>query len=94
MENEKLLDLRDRLQPRLREYLNFPVITAYTVFFLCTLLSMYGLKVVPLSMSPLLDATGYIFVTILSFVFFREIPTKKQLLGLGLILAGIAVYAL
>ncbi|MCR4646389.1 MAG: EamA family transporter [Oscillospiraceae bacterium] len=79
---------------KLREYLNFPVITAYTVFFLCTLLSMYGLKVVPLSMSPLLDATGYIFVTILSFVFFREIPTKKQLLGLGLILAGIAVYAL
>ena len=78
---------------KLREYLNIPVMTSYAIFFLCTLISMYGLKVVPLSMSPLLDATGYIFVTILSFLFFREIPDKKQLIGLGLILMGIVVYA-
>ena len=78
---------------KLREYLNIPVITSYAVFFLCTLITMYSLKVVPLSMSPLLEATGYIFVTALSFLFFREIPEKKQLLGLMLILAGIAVYA-
>ncbi|MBR4200512.1 MAG: EamA family transporter [Oscillospiraceae bacterium] len=79
---------------KLREYLNFPVITAYAIFFLCTLLSMYALKVVPLSMSPLLDATGYIFVTVLSYLFFREIPGKKQLAGLVLILTGIVIYAL
>ena len=79
---------------KLREYLNIPVMTSYGVFFLCTLISMYGLKVVPLSMSPLLDATGYIFVTILSFLFFREIPEKKQVFGLSLILIGIIVYAI
>jgi drug/metabolite transporter (DMT)-like permease len=78
---------------KLREYLNVPVMTSYAIFFLCTLISMYGLKVVPISMSPLLDATGYIFVTILSFLFFREIPDKKQLIGLLLILMGIVVYA-
>ena len=55
---------------------------------------MYALKVVPLSMSPLLDATGYIFVTVLSYLFFREIPGKKQLAGLVLILTGIVIYAL
>ncbi len=79
---------------KLKEYLNPPVIIAYGIFFLCTFISMYALKVVPLSMSPLLEATGYIFITILSFVFFREIPDKKQILGLGLILTGIIVYAL
>ena len=46
-----------------------------------------------LSMAPLLEATGYIFVTILSFLFFREIPDRKQLAGLCLILLGIVVYA-
>ncbi len=85
---------RRQYSSKLREYLNLPVIVSYAIFFLCTLISMYGLKVVPLSMSPLLDSTGYIFVTLLSFLFFREIPDKKQLLGLTLILAGIAVYAL
>ena len=79
---------------KLREYLNLPVITAYGVFFLCTLITMYSLKVVPLSMSPLLEATGYIFVTILSYFFFKEIPSKKQLIGLGLILVGIVVYVI
>ena len=78
---------------KLREYLNVPVVTSYAVFFLCTLISMYGLKVVPLSMQPLLEATGYIFVTILSYLFFREIPGRKQLAGLCLILLGIFVYA-
>ena len=79
---------------KLKEYLNPPVIIAYAVFFLCTLISMYALKVVPLSMSPLLEATGYIFVTVLSIVFFREIPNKKQVVGLLLILLGIIIYGI
>lgn len=79
---------------KLREYLNAPVIIAYAIFFLCTLITMYALKVVPLSMSPMLESTGYIFITILSFLFFREIPDKKHLIGLGLILLGIIVYSI
>ncbi|MBQ7991334.1 MAG: EamA family transporter [Oscillospiraceae bacterium] len=83
-----------RYDSKIKEYLNAPVIIAYGIFFLCTLISMYGLKVVPLSMSPLLDATGYIFVTALSFAFFKEVPGRRQLAGLVLILAGIAVYGI
>ncbi|HBI85219.1 MAG TPA: multidrug ABC transporter [Ruminococcus sp.] len=79
---------------KLREYLNPTVITAYGIFFGCTLLSMYALKVVPLSMSPILESTGYIFVAVLSYLFFREIPTKRQFLGFALIFAGILVYAM
>ncbi len=78
---------------RLKEYLNPLVIIAYGLFFLCTLISLYALKVVPLSMSPILEASGYIFVMILSYLFFREKPAKKQLAGIFLILAGIVVYA-
>ena len=46
------------------EYLNLPVITAYAIFFGATFLSIYAYKVVPLSMGPILEATGYLYVTI------------------------------
>ena len=77
---------------KLKEYLNPLVIIAYVLFFGCTFLSMYALKIVPLSMSPILEASGYIFVAVLSFWFFREKLTKKQLLGMVMIIGGIVVY--
>lgn len=79
---------------RLREYLNPLVITAYVLFFGCTLINLFALRVVPLSMSPILEATGYIFVAVLSYIFFKEKLTKKQLFGMALIIVGIAVYSL
>lgn len=79
---------------KLKEYLNPLVVFSYGLFFLCTLITMYALKVVPLSMSPILEATGYIFVAILSYIFFKEKLTKKQLLGMILIISGIVIYTL
>ena len=79
---------------KIREYLNPWVIIGYGLFFGCTLISLYALKVVPLSMQPILEATGYIFVAVLSFVFLRERLNRYQLIGMILILAGIAVYAI
>ena len=79
---------------RLKEYLNPWVITAYILFFGCTFLTMYALKVVPLSMAPVLESSGYIFITILSRVFLREKITGKKLLGLFIILTGILIYSL
>ena len=79
---------------KLKEYLNPLVICAYGIFVLCTLLTMYALKVVPLSMSPILEASGYIFISVLSYIFFHETLTKKQLCGMMLVLAGIVIYSL
>ena len=50
-------------------------------------------SVVPLSMAPVLESSGYIFVAILSYYFFKERLTKKQLLGMFLIIVGIVIYA-
>ncbi|MBQ8961396.1 MAG: EamA family transporter [Ruminococcus sp.] len=78
---------------KLREYLDPMVILAYGIFFLCTLISMYGLKVVPLSSAPILESTGYIFISVLSYLFFRERLDRRQLLGMALVLIGIAVFS-
>lgn len=77
---------------KIKEYLNPMVIIAYGLFFGCTLITMYSLKVVPLGMTPILESAGYIFVAVLSFVFLKERFTKRQLLGMALIIIGIGVY--
>ena len=77
-----------------QEYLNPRVITAYVIFFGASLLAVFAYRAVPLSMGPLLEATGYIYVTVFGVAIFHERLTPKKLLALGLILAGIVVYAL
>lgn len=77
----------------IKEYLNPPVIIAYTIFFGATLLSVFAYRVVPLSMGAILEATGYIYITIFSVTIFKEKIGWKKLAALALILSGIAVYS-
>ena len=79
---------------KIREYLNPYVIIGYGLFFGCTLVSMFALKVVPLSMSPMIESCGYIFVALLSFFFLKEKFTKRQLIGAALIVIGVVVFSL
>ena len=76
---------------RIREYLNPLVMIAYAMFFGCTLLSIYALKVVPLLFAPVLESSGYIFVAVFSYIFFKEKFTKRQMIGMALILSGIFI---
>lgn len=75
----------------IKEYMNKFVIVAYIIFFFSTLITMMSYKKVPLSLGVILESTGYIFVSILSYIFLKETFTKKQLLGLCCILAGVII---
>jgi len=77
----------------IEEYLNPRVIIAYIIFFGATFLSIFAYRVVPLSMGPILEATGYIWVTIFGVTIFRERMNKTKIIALGLIIAGIVVYS-
>ena len=88
------LSARKTYPSKIREYLNPLVIIGYGLFFGCTLISVFALKVVPLSMSPVLGSAGYIFVSLLSFIFFKEKLTLRQLIGMALIIFGIVIYSL
>ena len=79
---------------RIFEYLNPLVVIAYGLFFVSTFLTMYALKVVPLSMGNLLEASGYIFVPVLSFFALKEKMTKNMWIGSAFIIAGILVYSM
>ena len=78
----------------LKEYLNPLVVGAYGLFFCSVILTMLALKHVPLSMSPILESTGYIFVSVMGYIFLKEKFTRRKLCGFALILAGIIIFNL
>ena len=76
-------------ESRIKEYLNPLVITAYVMLLGSTVLTMLALRHLPLSHQPLYESASYIFVSVMGFFLLKERFTKKKLLGLALILAGI-----
>lgn len=78
----------------IREYLNVKVIVAYTIFFTSSLLTILAYRGVPLSMGPILEASGYIWVAVLGRLVLKEKISKEKMLGLALILIGIIVFSL
>lgn len=78
----------------LDEYLNPRVIIAYIIFFGATFLSVLSYRGIPLSMGPILDATGYLYVTFFGVIIFHERMTKRRLMALALIVGGIIVYSM
>ena len=78
----------------LKEYLNPLVVSAYGLFFCSVILTMLALKHVPLSMSPILESTGYIFVSVMGYIFLKEKFTRRKLCGFALILAGVIIFNL
>jgi drug/metabolite transporter (DMT)-like permease len=52
---------------------------------------MYSYKYVPLSIGPMIEAMGYVFVAVLGRIFLKEKINKKTAIGMGLILIGIVI---
>lgn len=79
----------------LTEILNPRVLLAYAIFFGSMLVNTialgHGVKVKDL---PVLEALGYIFVPLLSFLFLHEHITKRLVFSVLLIGSGICVFYL
>lgn len=72
---------------------NWKVILAYSIFFISLLINIaafkYGLY---LKEMTILESLGYIFVPILSLLFFKEKITLREILSMGLIIVGILIF--
>ena len=77
-----------------REYLNPLVLTAYVLFFGSSLLVVLAYRIIPLSLGPILESAGYVFVAVLSRIFLKERIGGRKLVGIFLILCGIAISGL
>ena len=84
----------EKYSSSIRFYLNFRVIFAYILFAVSTICSVIALKRLPLSLSPLWQSMGQIFIVILSYFILKEKINKGKLIGIGIIVAGIILSAL
>lgn len=75
----------------IQEYFNLRVIIGYVLFAATSLLTVLAYRVVPLFMGPVLEATSYIYVTVLGVVFLGEKINVRKLAALGFIVAGVIV---
>lgn len=76
---------------RIREYLNMYVITAYFIFFMSSLITVYAYKNVPLSVGPAIEASGYLFVSLMDWFILKEKISKRKILGIFIIVFGIMI---
>ncbi len=76
---------------RIREYLNPRVIIAYGIFFLATFITIYAYKGIPLSAGPILETTGYLWISLLGYFILKEKISRRKLTGLIVVVVGIIV---
>ena len=75
----------------IRFYLNWQVILAYGLFFGCMLLNVIALRTLDLSVAGVLEASGYLYVMLLSWLILKEKLTPRKLIGNALIVVGIVL---
>lgn len=78
----------------LGEYLNPLVIGGYALSVGATICSVIAFRFIPLSMGPILDATGYFYVMLFGITLFHERIDRTKLLALAIIIAGVVIYSL
>lgn len=78
----------------IRDYLNAPVICGYALMFISVLVTMFAYRGLEYMSVQVVEATGYILVPILSYLFFKEKFTKNKVIGIVIIILGMLIYSL
>lgn len=78
---------------QIAEYLNPLVMIGYILLMGTTFINVLALRWVPLSLASALDASGQIFVPLLSFFILNEKISRKKILGMIVIVIGILFFS-
>ena len=77
---------------KIKEYMNAPVIIAYALFFGASMLTVLAYRGVPLSMGAILEATGYVWVSLLGMLILKEKLERRKVIGLAVIILGVLIF--
>lgn len=73
--------------------LNWKVMFSYVIMFITLVTNIFAMKNgVQLKDMPILEATGYVFVPILSMLFLSEKIKRNNIVAIGLIITGIITF--
>lgn len=76
------------------KFLNWRVILGYALMFGTTIINVFAYRGVELKVTPMIESTGIIWVTILAVFWLGERPSKRALLSIAVTILGIIVFAL
>lgn len=76
------------------EYINVRVIVAYGILFATIIINMYALRFITFKLSNIIGTLSYVFVVIMSKIFFDEKISLKRYIGVIVIIIGIIVFNL
>jgi len=77
-----------------KEYLNAYVIAGYGITGLCMVLTMIAFMGIDLKYGAVLESLTYLYIMVLSRIFFGEKLTKKKVAGNLIIVAGVIIFSL
>ena len=77
-----------------RKFINIWVIVGYAMMLLSSLLNVYALRAMPLNFIPIAEASGYIWVPLLSWILLKKKPTKRNIIGSTIIISGMLLFAM
>ena len=75
----------------LRKFLNVRVILSYGLLFLTLAINQVALILVPVSVMPCITATSFVWVFILGILVLKEQVSRRRLLGVAIIIAGVII---
>lgn len=94
----QMLLKKGALQPHgsfLKEYLNPWVIGGYVILGLTLVLNIYAMsRGIQVKEVGIIESLSYLFVPLMSLLFFKERLTPRKTLSIVIIIAGIAVFFL
>ena len=77
----------------IREYLNGWVIGGYMIMGASMLLNIFAMsRGVQLKELSIIESFSFLFVPVLSYLFFRENITKKKVMAIIMIMAGVILF--
>ena len=76
------------------KFLNWRVILGYALLFGTTIINVFAYRGVVLKVTPMIESTGIIWVTILAVWFLKERPSKRALLSIAVTVIGIIVFSI
>ena len=76
------------------KFLNLRVLLGYALLFGTTIINVFAYRGVELKVTPMIESTGIIWVTILAVFLLGERPTKRAILSIIVTIVGIIVFSL
>lgn len=76
------------------KFLNWRVIVSYTLLLGTTVLNVFAYRGIELKVTPMIESTGIIWVTILAVFWLGEKPSKRTILSIVVTIIGIIVFSL